>query len=644
MRSACACAAAAFLGLAPAHAADLSPARWPAAERDALQARQLALMAPATREVAGEPGLVAAMTSPIAVHAGRLALDQGGTAADAAAVTALTEIATTLGMTVSYAGKFELAYFEANSGKVSFLDGSWAPYALETSPATIPDMDWSRLRPGSPPPDIRAAEWGRQTLVPGFMAGVGAMHDRFGRLPWPDLFQPAIWYADNGIAVSGGTASFLRENQPLFSATAEGRRFASLSGGGLPKRGDLMRQPDLAATLRAVAAHGAREMYDGAWARAYVAAVDAAGGKATLDDLKRYRAVWREPVRTQFAGATVYAMSGGTLACASLGALNLLQAVGAPAMGPYWRDPMAFKSYARAIRYATLRQYYPEPPNRLEAAKGLSVTDCAARARPAYAAAIAPELLKDGGDPLAPSAAAPAAAPVAGHHTMSVVAVDRWGNVAVLVHSTNGGPSGLVVGGVPIPNPASINKALLIAAKPGEQLPNDIAPIIALRDGKPVLAIGATASSLMSETVRLAGELLSGHADLPTALVAPPLLQNFNLAGPGQTPWSRPELIPHAGPNPGLARGLAALGVPTPDLTPAGYDPALIAAANALGVATAEEPADRVLGDLRGSATVVAFDRPSGAPHAAEVPLSDVFVEAGGGRVQNSPRRAAQAP
>ena len=84
--------------------------------------------------------------------------------------------------------------------------------------------------------------------------------------------------------------------------------------------------------------------------------------------------------------------------------------------------------------------------------------------------------------------------------------------------------------------------------------------------------------------------------------------------------------------------------MPTPDLTPAAYAPALIAAASAMGVATAEEPPIKVFGDLRSSATVVAFDRPSGAPRAAEVPLNDVFVESDGPRDGATPQSVRQGP
>jgi hypothetical protein len=70
----------------------------------------------------------------------------------------------------------------------------------------------------------------------------------------------------------------------------------------------------------------------------------------------------------------------------------------------------------------------------------------------------------------------------------------------------------------------------------------------------------------------------------------------------------------------------------------------MIVALAAMGVPTAQEPAIRVFADLRGSATVVMFDRPSGTPRAAEVPLTDVFVEAGEPGGEHPPRRARRAP
>ncbi|HEY0435211.1 MAG TPA: gamma-glutamyltransferase, partial [Phenylobacterium sp.] len=443
-RDVLALAAALLLATAtPIQAADLSPAHWPQAERGELQARESAFWPKAARESRGA-ALVTGTASPVAVHAGVEALRQGGSAADAAIVVALTQIARTMGGTVSYAGKLEVAYFDARSGAVSFLDAGWSPYADERDLASIPEL-------GDEP---KAAVLGRQTLVPGFMRGVEALHARFGRLPWADLFEPAIWSAETGVDASG-VIGFLRNNQARFARTPEGRRLLAIADEGPANSGGVFRQPDLARTLRAVARQGADEMYRGAWARDYVEAVGAYGGRATLRDLERYRPRWREPIRATFAGAAVYGMSSGTLACASLTALSLLDAMQVAAMGPYWKDPAAFRAYARAIQYATLRQVTPPGPTPFEKRAGLAGAGCADRLTPAYAATLAPELLKTEPFPFGETAVG---APEAGSHTMAVVVVDRRGDVAVLVHSANGAPTGLVVHGMPIPEAATVNK------------------------------------------------------------------------------------------------------------------------------------------------------------------------------------------
>jgi gamma-glutamyltranspeptidase/glutathione hydrolase len=507
-------AALAVAAHTPAQGADLSPGHWPAAERGELQTRQLAFAPKTTREVRGAV-LVTATASPIAVHAGMEALRQGGSAADAAGVVALTQIVTTMGGTVSYAGKLEAAYFDAQTGTVSFLDASWRPYAGERDPATIPG-------PGAQP---ATTELGRQTLVPGFMRGLEALHARFGRLPWAQLFEPSIWYAENGVVASRAILGFHEDNEARFARTPESRAYLRGADGGLPKVGDPVRQPDLADTLRAVARRGASEMYTGAWAHAYVSAVRAYGGRVTLQDLARYRPRWRPPLSSTFAGATVLGMSDGPLACASLTALSLSDAMHVSALGSYWTDPAAFRAYARAIQFATLRQYlHAEGATAFERRAGLPVSSCADRLTRRYAKTLAAELSTPDPHPFGEARLADLGA---GHHTMAVVVVDRRGDVAVLVHSTNGEPTGIVVAGVPIPEAATVNKAALAGLRAGDLVPNDIAPLIALRDGHPVAAVGGTATSLMPETVRLMGEMLSGRDGLTAIMAAPPLLYNY---------------------------------------------------------------------------------------------------------------------
>ncbi len=587
--------AAALYG-ASAFAADLSPGHWPVAERAKVQQREYFYFPPFAGPVDGRSTLVSGTVSPIAVHAGAEALRKGGSAADAAATAALTEIATDFGASVSYAGKMQLIYFEAKTGKVYALDGGWASYAQETDPASIPDTDISLLSGQPPPPGVGVGALGRQTLVPGFMAGIQAMHDRFGRLPFADLFQPAIWYAENGVAISAGRAALFQQRAPQLQRTVKGRAFAFGPDGSLPKPGELRRQPELATTLRGVAAKGAGYMYTGAWARAFVQAVRAEGGQATLEDLARYKAIWREPISTGFGGAEVFGMGDPMAACPTLLALNLLSASGVTAQGPYWQDPKALEAYSRTLRFAVQRSAVKEPlaPDR---AAGVGATDCRDRLKPEYAGAVAPKLKTASTAPDATSDHTPAS------HTMSVVVVDRWGNVAALVHTINTitwGDTGIVVGGVPIADAAAINKWMMQEGfKPGDRVPNDLSPLIALRGGKPVLAIAGIGSSNIQETVRLAGTLLSGSAGLQAAMPAPTLVGNFQPSTDG----SHAELVPAGG-----------------------YSAQVLAALKAAGISVQETPAGRIQ-TIRGVAAVAIIDQPSGHPHGVEVPQVSGFVE-----------------
>jgi gamma-glutamyltranspeptidase/glutathione hydrolase len=202
--------------------------------------------------------------------------------------------------------------------------------------------------------------------------------------------------------------------------------------------------------------------------------------------------------------------------CAILTALNLLDHAGPTAR--YWEDAAAFRTTALALRFAIAAPYAPGI-KAFEHAAGFDGS-CAARTTPAYSAAAARafETLAIGG-----------ALPPEGHHSASVVAIDRWGNVAALVHSSNTplwGDTGMVVDGVPVPVAAGIYQYRLAAITPGDRLPGDMAPLILMRHGKPEIAVASIGTSLVPETVRLMFGLGRGE-DSATWLAAPPLLFNF---------------------------------------------------------------------------------------------------------------------
>ena len=183
----------------PGFAANLSPRKWKPEEKARAEQLENSPFPLQARVIEGQSALVAATLSPIAIHAGLEALKQGGTAADAAATVALTQVTTALGSYVSYAGVLQLLYYDAQSGKVYSLNAGWNSYLRETDPKSIPVDDMGPVAFGRKPTE--GAE-GRKTLVPGFMAGIEAMHKRFGRLPFRELFRPAISYAENGVTIS----------------------------------------------------------------------------------------------------------------------------------------------------------------------------------------------------------------------------------------------------------------------------------------------------------------------------------------------------------------------------------------------------------------------------------------------------------
>jgi gamma-glutamyltranspeptidase/glutathione hydrolase len=260
-----------------------SPARWPQHARD----RYLALQAfsDGDKVAVSAKGMVAGTSEPFAVHAGLEALRNGGSAADAALTTALTQVALTAGSTISYAGIMTVVYYDASTNKTFTLNAAYNTIQEEKDPGTIPAM---------------GSHSGRTALVPGFMGGVQALHDRFGRLPFAALFGPAVWVADEGVAVGPMVTNLLQAQKRFITRLPETKRIFTKQDGNLHDHGDILRQPELAKTLANVATQGSAYMYSGEWAHRLVDAIKRDGGKMTLEDLSAYRPQWTEPLRMQY--------------------------------------------------------------------------------------------------------------------------------------------------------------------------------------------------------------------------------------------------------------------------------------------------------------------------------------------------------
>ena len=436
----------------------------------------------------GTNGLIAATTGGKALEAGLAILKEGGSAADAAMATALCEVVHVGGSYVSFAGPMMMVYFDAASGKAFYLDAEYATPLEEKNPRSIPGTG------------------GRATLVPGFMAGVQAAHDRFGKVPFPRLFDSAIAMADEGEPVSSVMEWWIGTKKSVLSRYPETKKIFTRSNGVFLGKGDLFRQPELAETLRKVAKQGANYMYYGDWGQKFVEVVQREGGKITLKDLKSYHAIWEEPLQTTYREYVIYATGPTPKGGVNIvEALNLLELANLKQCGPYTESAQSLFWLMEIAACQALNRDLP-PQTRISRTNAEAIwrqmQDRTWRGLP------------DGMRVVRANSA----------HTDGVVVVDRWGNMAVVNHTINSmlwGNTGLFVDGVSIPDSASFQGPDIAKAEPGNHLPNGMSPLIVCRDGRPVLGSAATGGGLHAKTLQVLANILDFGMDPQAAVDTP---------------------------------------------------------------------------------------------------------------------------
>src|SRR5437867_1096048 len=156
--------------------------------------------------------------------------------------------------------------------------------------------------------------------VPGSVAGMFAAQRKFGRLSWKEVLAPAIRLAQDGHEIDAARSGQLAagaERLARFPASRE----QFLVNGAAPAPGTRLVQPDLGSTLQLIADSGPRVFYGGRIADLVVREMERGGGLVTSQDLARYRAKWRDPIRIAYRGYTIYTMpppSGGGVTLAEI--------------------------------------------------------------------------------------------------------------------------------------------------------------------------------------------------------------------------------------------------------------------------------------------------------------------------------------
>jgi gamma-glutamyltranspeptidase / glutathione hydrolase len=232
---------------------------------------------------------------PATVEAGIEVLADGGSAADAAVAASLASCVAETVMTGLLGGGHAI-YFDGPSGRARNLD---CFVAIPGLGAERRDVEFLELEIPFGTELVHYAVGIASCGVPGLPAGLGTLHVAHGRLPWPRLVEPGLRLARDGVDFPPAHASCLAMLAPVMTMNEGSAIYAP--GGELLQAGARLEQPGLVSALEYLADEGPRSLYDGALARSLLGLMDERGGLVTAEDLRRYRAVWSEPVEVPYA-------------------------------------------------------------------------------------------------------------------------------------------------------------------------------------------------------------------------------------------------------------------------------------------------------------------------------------------------------
>lgn len=435
----------------------------------------------------GRDGMVVTSVAP-AAEAGRQVLEKGGNAFDAAvAMSFAASVAHPFSSGLG-GGMFAVT-FESESDALRSLD------ARETAPASASAKFYE-----SNPETIRSGPY--SVGVPGLVQGLWAIHQQYGSLPWEALIEPAIELAEQGVRVGTWHHMVVSWVEDQLAEYPETQRIQTVEGKS-PPLGWIIRQPELADTLRIVQERGEKALALGPIAAKIEAAT---GGVVTQLDLARYQPMWRDPIRGEYRGYEIASMpppsSGGVLLVQML---NILERYDLAAMG---KDSSAFiHLLASAMKVAFEDRaehlgdsdYWDVPIERL-------ISE-------AYADQQAARIRPDG-QPL-PRSDGPQAADDAGTTQISVM--DRHGNAISLTQTVNtvfGSKitvpgTGIVLNnelddfsiGPELPNLWEAVGSAANSVQPFKRPLSSMTPTLVLKDGRPVMVVGSPMGTTIISTV-----------------------------------------------------------------------------------------------------------------------------------------------
>lgn len=421
---------------------------------------------------------------PVATKAGLKVLQQGGTAADAAVAVAFA-LAVVHPQAGNLGGGGFLVYYDAKTS------GIWTLDFRETAPREATPAIFAKL----PATGARAAG------IPGTVAGLEALHQKFGAKPWKELLAPAIALAREGPRNDAEITADIK-------ATKEKRKLT------IPAT---LPPPELATTLQRLADAGARDFYSGTLAKKLIEGVRADGGLFGFRDLHEYEPIWRAPIKLRYGSYEIHTVappSGGGLVLGE--ALNILSGDNLAKLG--FQTTASLHLLIEAQRRAAIdrARYIGDPMGTRIPYRELLSQRRAEQWRKTIdtTRVIATTALTE-----------PQPLSAEGEHTTHFTIADAEGNVISFTTSLgeNFG-SGFLVPELGF----FLNEALTDfttganALAPGKRPASSIAPVIVTRDNKPFLAIGTRGGPAIPTTIlQVFLNIVVYGKSLPAAVAAP---------------------------------------------------------------------------------------------------------------------------
>lgn len=297
--------------------------------------------------VIAQRGIVAT-SQTLASQAGAMILARGGSAVDAA-IAANAVLGVVEPMMNGMGGDLFAIHWNAKTGKLTGINASgWTPKKMSIESLKKKEI---YAMPSS----------GIHTVtVPGAVDGWEKMHKKFGRLPWRDLFQPAIYYARHGFPVTEIIQFDWDAGQYKLSADDNARR-VFLQDGKAPAVGAIFKNPELAHAYEIVADGGAAAFYRGPVGDAILKTSRRLGGTMEANDLAEFQSEWVDPISTTYRGWKVYELPPNGQGIGALSMLNIMENFPLAEYGPMSVETYHYKIEAQKLSVQDLKRYVGDP-------------------------------------------------------------------------------------------------------------------------------------------------------------------------------------------------------------------------------------------------------------------------------------------